>query len=100
MALNPTLSLAGQRTLDEFNLSEPRSPTCKWGPPEGSGDVVWREQAALREWKPLLSLGLDALNYRATDCYRGNAEAGREGRAGSVVGAGPADGQVLSVKWA
>ena len=41
MALNPTLSLAGQMTVDKFNLSEPRSLICKWGFPKtlGTSDV-------------------------------------------------------------
>lgn len=49
------------------------------------GDVVWSKQAALRECKPLVSLGLDPSHYKATGCYRGEAEAGREDPAGSVV---------------
>lgn len=82
MALNPTLSLAGQVTLSKlFRFSEPRSLLCKWGPPKGSGrcDVEpvggpWRTEATN-------IVRLECFNYKAEE----KPEGAREGSAGRAA---------------
>lgn len=49
------------------------------GPPlRVQGDATGGWQAALREWKPLITLGLDSCSDGVTDCYKGEA-GGRQG---------------------